>query len=343
MVVSKDPRHYNILIIEDNPGDYILIEDYILEYILMPNLAHARSLQEAKAFMSPDYPVKFDLVLLDLTLPDGDGTKLIMDIVEVCPDWPIVVLTGYTDFEFSVKSLALGVSDYLLKDELAPSGLYKSIVYNIERKRARTELEESQKRYSNLFHLSPDPTCVCDIESGKFMDVNDAATRVYGYSQAEFLSMVEEDLLAGNDSGTSGSNSENSEAQVKLGLNTIIRHKKKNDELFYVEQHTSEIIFQGKAARVTVVRDITERINYIAAIELQNEKFNEIAWIQSHVVRAPIARLMGLVDLIKHPNSDEDLKTELLGYVFESATELDDIVREITLKAEEIVVDSGKA
>ncbi|SKB32083.1 PAS domain S-box protein [Daejeonella lutea] len=85
-----------------------------------------------------------------------------------------------------------------------------------------------------------------------------------------------------------------------------------------------------------------ERTNYIEAIEKQNQRFSEIAWIQSHVVRAPIARLMGLVDLIKHPASDEELKKELLGYVFDSATELDGIVREITLKTEEIDLNTER-
>lgn len=341
MIPRKDSRLYNILIIEDNPGDYILIEDYIIEFISNPNLVHVRSLQEAKMLLAPGCTMHFDIVLLDLTLPDGDGSLLITEIVEICPLWPIIVLTGYTDFEFSVESLALGVSDYLLKDELNPSALYKSIIYNIERKRASTELEESQKRYSNLFHLSPDPTYVCDNESGRFLDVNDAAIRIYGYSQEEFLSRGANDLLPQNHSENSDSNSQYSAVDSKTALAKINRHRKKNGELFYVEEHTSEIVFQGTAARVNVVRDITERINYIKAIERQNEKFSEIAWIQSHVVRAPIARLMGLVDLIKHPASDEKLKTELLDYIFESATELDGIVREITLKTEEIDVNSG--
>lgn len=83
-------------------------------------------------------------------------------------------------------------------------------------------------------------------------------------------------------------------------------------------------------------RDITDRIKHIDAIEKQNRRFNEISWIQSHVVRAPIARLMGLIDLIKHPASSEQLQSELLNYILESAHELDNIVREITIKAEEI-------
>ena len=341
MLHKKDSRNYDILIIEDNPGDLLLIEDYVLEYIYMPKLVHATSLGEAKKLMTGESAQHFDLVMLDLTLPDSDGTELISDIVGVCPDCPIIVLTGYTDFEFSVKSLSLGVSDYLLKDELTASSLYKSIIYNIERKRTHTELEESQKRYSNLFHLSPDPTWVYDVENEKFLDVNEAAILQYGYTHDEFMSMKihhlepEDDLLEAAPLMAGWHNIDKTQGKE------IYRHKKKGGEVIFVEKQTSEILFQGKTAQIMVAHDITERINYINAIEKQNQRFSEISWIQSHVVRAPIARLMGLIDLIKHPASNEQLKLELLGYVLDSAYELDEIVREITHKAEEI--DFSKA
>lgn len=315
----------------------MLIEDYLLEYIVFPNLVHAASLQEAKKIIVSESIHKFDLVMLDLTLPDGEGAGLITSILETCPECPVIVLTGYTDFDFSVKSLALGASDYLLKDELTPFSLYKSIVYNIERKKTHLELEESQKRYSNLFHLSPDPTWVYDNASNKFLDVNEAAVREYGYTHEEFMSMTLDQLVSGSELMLETS-------PPQPGLNDlskshqreIYRHRKKNGEAILVESQTSEILYKGNLAYIMVAHDITERIKHIEAIERQNQRFGEIAWIQSHVVRAPIARLMGLIDLIEHPASDEKLKSELLAYILESAHELDGIVREITRKAEEI-------
>lgn len=338
----KDSRYYNLLVIEDNPGDFMLIEDYVMEYFHMPNLVVAKSLGEAKNIMIAESSPKFDLIMLDLTLPDGDGTGLITEIVDVCPDCPIIVLTGYSDFEFSVKSLALGVSDYLLKDELTPSSLYKSIIYNIERKKTHSELEESQKRYSNLFHLSPDPTWVYDVTSHKFLDVNDAAIREYGFTHEEFLSMTIDQLIPEKELKAETPPSLSSWYDVdKTNQKEIFRHQKKDGAVIFVENQTSEILFHGRKAHIMVAHDITERINYIDAIEKQNQRFSEISWIQSHVVRAPIARLMGLIGLIKHPASDEQLKSELLGYILESAHELDEIVKEITLKAEEMNINQS--
>ncbi len=336
MLSEKDSRAYNFLVIEDNQDDYTLIEDYILEYIISPNIVHVRSYNQAKTLLNEAIPCEFDLIMLDLTLPDKDGAELIADIVNLCPESPIIVLTGYTNFEFGVKSISLGVSDYLLKDELSPSSLYKSIIYNIERKKTHLELEESQKRYSDLFHLSPDPMWVYNIESQEFMDVNAAAIREYGYSQEEFLSMKIAQLQSEKMEGGEDIHHELKLSHLhKTARKDAFRHKKKNGDIIFVESQTSQISFHGKPAKIMVAHDITERINYIDAIEKQNERFSEISWIQSHVVRAPIARLMGLIGLIKHPGSSEELKVELLGYVLDSANELDDIVREITLKAEE--------
>ncbi len=77
-------------------------------------------------------------------------------------------------------------------------------------------------------------------------------------------------------------------------------------------------------------KDVTERMNYIKAIEEQNRKFNEISWMQSHVVRAPLSRILGLVDLLKNISMNESDHDVVLGYIVESAQELDGVIKNIT-------------
>ncbi len=79
-------------------------------------------------------------------------------------------------------------------------------------------------------------------------------------------------------------------------------------------------------------KDITERLNYIKAIEEQNENLREISWLQSHVVRAPLARIMGLINLIKDPNQEAAEKRKTLEYLLLSANELDEVIKTITEK-----------
>ena len=79
-------------------------------------------------------------------------------------------------------------------------------------------------------------------------------------------------------------------------------------------------------------KDITERLHYIKAIEEQNENLKEISWLQSHVIRAPLARIMGLIQLITDPNQDMIEKQNALNYLLTSANELDDVIHTITDK-----------
>lgn len=140
---------YHILVVEDNMGDFVLIEDFINEQLAFSTIKHAKSYKEAEIhLLNPKQD--YNVVLLDLSLPDHSGEKLIHDIISLCHNIPVIVLTGYTNFDFGVKSLGLGAADYLLKEDLNCTLLVKSIVYSIERKKITRELEESEKRVRNF-------------------------------------------------------------------------------------------------------------------------------------------------------------------------------------------------
>lgn len=140
---------YHILVVEDNPGDYLLIEDFIMEELEFSTIKQAKSFKETKALLlAPEHT--YNVVLLDLTLPDNSGETLIQEIIALCKNIPVVVLTGYANFAFGVKSLSMGVADYLLKEDLNGLSLSKSIVYSTERKKISCELEESEKRVRNF-------------------------------------------------------------------------------------------------------------------------------------------------------------------------------------------------
>ncbi|MFX8373853.1 response regulator, partial [Acinetobacter baumannii] len=84
---------------------------------------------------------------LDLSLPDKTVSLIITEILALVQNIPVIILTGYTDIEFSIKSIAQGISDYLIKDELNALMLYKSILYCLERKKRSAQLKESEKKY----------------------------------------------------------------------------------------------------------------------------------------------------------------------------------------------------
>ncbi len=331
----KDQKKYRILVIEDNPGDFALIQDYLQEYIATPDILQAKSFKEAETCLCATVECPYDVVLLDLSLPDVSGERLINDLVALDPGCPVIILSGYSDFEFSVRSLSMGIADYLIKDELSPSILYKSLVYNIERKRIRQDLEESKRRYSNLFHLSPQPMWVFDLETFQFLDVNEAALNHYGYSKEEFISMSIKEIRPA-DEVAKLENHIQSSILTQKPFYGMAKHRKKNGEIINVEVKTNLIQFKDRKAVLVLCSDITERLKYIKTIEKQNQQIKEIAWIQSHVVRAPIARLMGLVNLIDLEKATDTDHKNLLSHIMDSANELDQIVRDINTRTKEV-------
>ena len=138
-------KTYHILVVEDNPGDFLLISDCLREQMIGVDISGATSFGELKELIT-DHGSFYDVVLLDITLPDQVGEPLIRETLQLFPYTPVIILTGYTDFEFSVRSLTMGVSDYLLKEEITPFVLYKSILYSVERKKITFDLETSEKR-----------------------------------------------------------------------------------------------------------------------------------------------------------------------------------------------------
>jgi PAS domain S-box-containing protein len=263
----------HILVIEDNAGDFLLINDYLQEAFDRPNVIHAITLSQAKQFI--DTTAEISVILLDLALPDASGDKLVKQIVELVDATPIIVLTGYDDKEFGIKSLYLGISDYLLKAELTANNLHKSILYSIERKVINFKLNQSEDNYRKLFDLSPSPQWVYDAETFHFLDVNNAAIEHYGYSRKEFLSMTVKDIRPKKDIALF-------EKVVKqiheenLSNDKIWTHLKKDGEAIYVNIRSNAITFNHKKARLTVVVDITNNINTEIALKASEQRFKAL-------------------------------------------------------------------
>lgn len=258
-----DQKHYNILIVEDNPGDLLLIKDSIEDVFSSSHITNAKSFQEALKILN-ETNSSFDVILLDLSLPDKTGKDLITRILEKNSLIPIIVLTGYTDFAFSVESISLGASDYLLKDDISPMALYKSIVYSIERKRISLELKESESRYSNLFHLSPQPMWICDLDTMKYVQVNKFAVQRYGYSEEEFLNMTFLDLQEEQENiqpftihTKNVLTNPNEEANPFLGR---FKHLTKSGEQLEVDIYSNPIRIKDKNYGFIIGIDVTEMV-----------------------------------------------------------------------------------
>ncbi|MFC4870887.1 response regulator [Negadavirga shengliensis] len=340
--MQRDSKSYQILVVEDNPGDYFLVEEFLREKMTAPRVVRSESFKQAKTTIINE-DNRFDIILLDLSLPDKEGEELIREAIFLSAGTPIIILTGFVDENFAVKSLSLGISDYLLKDDLNSTILYKSIIYNLERHKNLLKLKESEQRYFDLFHLSPLPMWVYDLETYAFLNVNQAAIEHYGYSYGEFMQMTILDIRPKEHAISVKEVLKETKKNQARKFRGVFVHQKKDGTLLEVEIISKFLDFQGRKARMVLANDMTEKLNYVKAIETQNEKLKSIAWLQSHVVRAPLARMMGLINLIKTGELSMDEKISFLDHIIASADEVDKVIRNIVNKAQKIsFMNKGK-
>jgi DNA-binding response OmpR family regulator len=127
----------SILLIEDNPTDRACIKEYLSEKSsISATLKEAESLQAALSLMSH---YEFDLVLLDLGLPDSSGLNTARRIIAEYSDSAVIVLSDPDNEQTALQAVRYGAEDYLIKPSLSPAMLHKSITYAIERKKVLQE------------------------------------------------------------------------------------------------------------------------------------------------------------------------------------------------------------
>ncbi|OBF89898.1 fused response regulator/phosphatase [Mycobacterium sp. 852002-51152_SCH6134967] len=135
-----------MLLVEDDRGDAILVEELIADADSNINVVWAPSMEDAEQHLEDSRP---DCVLLDLNLPDADGIKALDRVARRDITMPIVVLTGLNDEHFGISAVAAGAQDYLVKGRVEPETLRRALLYAVERKRAEltsVELHASELR-----------------------------------------------------------------------------------------------------------------------------------------------------------------------------------------------------
>ncbi len=205
-----------------------------------------------------------------------------------------------------------------------------------------------------------------DAPDPKIVYVNEAFTRMTGYTADEVIGQTPRILQ--------GPKSDRQElAKLKTSLKkwepceiTTINYKK-NGEEFWVNFSVSPVANEKGWFNhwIAIQRDVTEsklaeiRLNelneslqkhatelaisnanleqHIKVVEEQNKKFKDIGWTQSHIVRAPLARMMGIASLIKNLKMADAECEELLNHFNASANELDDIIKEVVEKARQAI------
>ncbi len=143
-----------ILVVEDNMGDKFLLQEYLNSSgLLISLLEFTLSMEDALRKISE---ANFDVILLDLTLPDCNGLESFKRIKAANSSTAIIILSGMADTDFALEAIASGAQDYIIKDDMDERILFKTISYSIERKRNLDELRAFNERYNLVLKASND-------------------------------------------------------------------------------------------------------------------------------------------------------------------------------------------
>jgi len=145
-----------------------------------------------------------------------------------------------------------------IKGKLDETVGFRGVARDItERKNFEEALRDSETRYKLLFESTPQPIWVYNEETLGFLAVNEAATKTYGYTRDEFLSMTVDSIRAKEDipalliKNATGAN--------ELVLSSPWRHETRDGKVIYVEMSSHPVVFDGKNSKLVIVNDVTER------------------------------------------------------------------------------------
>ncbi|MGD0283887.1 MAG: response regulator, partial [Dissulfurispiraceae bacterium] len=150
------PDIIRLLMVEDNPADARLIQETLTEIEnIRAGVTLVETLSEAIKNLETS---KYDIVLLDMTLPDSEWPHTLVSVVKCAPDVPVVILTGLDDEMRAMQSLKKGAQDYLVKGDINSRLLSRTILHAIERQRLRLKMilfeEDLKQKQSQIEKLN---------------------------------------------------------------------------------------------------------------------------------------------------------------------------------------------
>jgi two-component system, cell cycle sensor histidine kinase and response regulator CckA len=283
---------FRVLLVEDNPGDARLLQMMLSTATESQFIVEtAETLQEGLAALRRN---KFDLILLDLNLPDSRGIQTVRTVLCECPDCPILVLTGGDDDQLAAQSVSEGAQDYLTKGNLLNGTLTRALRHAIERHRIRKKLQDSEE----LFKLISENAC--DLISvtkpnGIRIYASPSYKRLLGYDPEQLKGTSGYDQIHPDD-----------HAQVREYLNQVdpgvprrplvYRMRHNDDGTWRYLESTRSVVRDGDrevSKIVSISRDVTDRIALEAQF-LQSQKMEAVGRLSPGVAH-DFNNLLGVV------------------------------------------------
>lgn len=260
-MAENQTERINILLIEDNLADVKLLQVLLSETLDLDfnyNLTEANSLKNGLELLKEK---EFDIILLDLSLPDSKGFNTVSKLYKKTKSIPIVVLTGLNDIEGGKKAVKFGAQDFLIKGKVDANHLVQSIYHSIERHKMKKtiedlagELQREEKKLRRIINSNADAILITG-KDGDVRFVNPAAEALFGFEKNEF---------------------ENMKFDYDIDRNGVKEIRIENSEIKYAEVKSVDIEWEDKEANLLTLRDVTKNKKYEELLKKSERKYRNL-------------------------------------------------------------------
>jgi PAS domain S-box-containing protein len=341
-------KKYRILYIEDNPTDFEMVKAILEEGDVLEEL---RRVEKREELIDAIGSYDFDLILTDYSLPVFHGLEAIKIAVQLCPQKPIIMITGTLPDEVAVDVIRKGAWDYVLKENvyrLIPSinSAMERLLMQQEKAAALEALKEREENYRILAESSPYGIIV--HTSGKIVYHNNQAIRIFrekddislnGIKLADYVHPQYMATIAKRMKTLYAGKGDPKPIEIKF-LNS------KKEEII-LEVASSPITFNGAPSGQVIFSDIAERKRMEADLIRAKDKAEESDRLKtiflenlSHEIRTPLNGIIGFTSLLKNDALTEDDKNNYIQIVEESGrhllTIIDDLIEVSRIEANQV-------
>jgi len=335
-------RSTRVLHLEDLPDDAYMVERVLRKSIHSFEIKVVDNQYEFEEALAEFRP---DVILSDHSLPSFNSLTAMEIVKKTGLKIPFILVTGAVSDEFAFQTVQKGAADYILKDRLQrlPAAIFNSLEkmrMETMQQEIKNKMVESEKQFFDLLQHLPAAVYTCDLQ-GRVLLYNTAATELWGRNPK-----ISKGVWCGStvmldkngktiDPAVSPMARAIAEERSIFGEEIII--ERPDGTRRYVLSHPSpnfnscgEII-----GGTNMLVDITDRKNsevqtqmLVNHLQLRNKQLAQFAYMISHHLRAPIARILGLASIFNN-NPEED--AFILKKIAESTEELDQVVQDINV------------
>lgn len=352
------------LLVEDNPSDTLLLRQMLADTTLWKAVLTCTDRLQSAIKLCQQQP--FEVILLDLSLPDSQGYATFERLRQYMPQTPIILLTGFDDQELAVRAVRAGAQDYLIKDEINAHLLIRAMRYAIERKRTEEALREHHLRYQALFENNNIGVLIIGVD-GLLVNLNqqaavmlgDAVDRLIGTPLSNYVAIGErDDFFRQSEALLQGASVPIHErtfvrcdgSMLPVELNSTLVRNGRGDILYLQsiahdisKRKEVEAALQGE--RIQLAKRVEERTKelQVANAELQQSARlkDEFLATMSHELRTPLSAILTLSETLQDEvyGSLVERQRKALERIVKSGRHLLDLINDILDVSK---IESGK-